>query len=612
MTDQATPPKTPIAIPRGTKRGGEGQWGHGYKEPLNAAEQMKRDDNPINVKDRIFEYAGQWKRGEITSVEQIFVADLRSRFRWYGLYTQRPEEDGYFMWRIRIPGGVLTSEQTRTIGRISQEFGHDVADITDRQNIQLHWIRLVDVPEIWERLEAVGLQTTEACGDTPRNILGCALAGIDADEIIDATPFLTQLNDRIVGDPEFSNLPRKYKPSVTGCRHQCAVHEANDVSFVGNELDDGSVGFDLWVGGGLSSTPHFAQRLGVFVKPEQVEDVFIGVTSIFRDYGYRRSRNKARLKFLMADWGPELFRRVLEEKYLGYTLADGPQAKPSIADVNGSVHRDHTGVGRQKDGQNYLGFALRNGRITGAELIALADLADEEGLGRLRATPQQKMVLLDIPDERLAATMDKLDKLGFPVFASTYRNGMMACTGIEFCKLSIVETKARAEWLYSELEQRLPSFDEPLRINVNGCPNSCARYQLADIGFMGVLVTEKTNGNGEVEKLEGFNVHLGGHLGEPRAFGRKVKGLRLRADELSSFAERVLRVYGEQRNGHRSFGEWVNSLDVKALNELANTAAKGLERVGPKPVSSEEIRPDDNRDHERERFAEKLAAASAR
>jgi sulfite reductase (ferredoxin) len=594
---------TELKIPR-PKRGGEGQWGLGYREPLNAAEQMKRDDNPINVKERIFEYAEQWKRGEITSVENIFVADLRSRFRWYGLYTQRPEEDGYFMWRIRIPGGVLTSEQTRTIGRISQEFGHDVADITDRQNIQLHWIRLPDVPEIWERLEAVGLQTTEACGDTPRNILGCPLAGVDADEIIDGSPLIQQLNDRIVGDPEFSNLPRKYKPSVTGCRHQCAVHEANDVSFVGNQLDDGAVGWDLWVGGGLSSTPHFAQRLGVFVKPEQVEEVFIGVTSIFRDYGYRRSRNKARLKFLMADWGPELFRQVLEEKYLNYKLDDGPMAKPSS-----EVHRDHTGVGRQKDGQNYLGFALRNGRVSGSELIALADLADREGQGRLRATAQQKMVLLDIPDERLAATMDALDDLGFPVYSSAYRAGMMACTGIEFCKLSIVETKARAEWLYTELEKRFPDFDEPIRINVNGCPNSCARYQLADIGFMGVLVTEKVNGNGEVDKLEGFNVHLGGHLGEPRAFGRKVKGLRLRADELGSFAERVLRVYREQRNGHATFGEWLNSLDTKAVNELAQNASKGLERVGPKPISSEEIRPDDNRDHERERFAHKLAAA---
>jgi sulfite reductase (ferredoxin) len=597
-----------IEIPR-PKRG-EGQWALGYREPLNAAEQMKRDDNPLNVKDRIFDYADKWKRGEIKSVENIFVADLRSRFRWYGLYTQRPEEDGYFMWRIRIPGGVLSSDQARAIGGISQEFGHDVADVTDRQNIQLHWIRLPDVPEIWERLESVGLQTTEACGDTPRNILGCPLAGVDADEIIDGTDLIYACNERVVGDPEFSNLPRKYKTSITGCRHQCAVHEANDVSFVGVELDDGSKGFDVWVGGGLSSTPYFAQRLGAFVEPEKVVDVYVGVTSIFRDYGYRRSRNKARLKFLMNDWGPELFRRVLEEQYLGYPLPDGPAPKPLVSEVNGSVHRDHTGVGRQQDGQNYLGFALRNGRITGTELGKLADLADAEGQGRLRLTPQQKMVLLDVPDERLAATMDALEDIGFPVFSSAFRTGMMACTGIEFCKLSIVETKARAEWLYQELEKRLPDFDEPIRMNVNGCPNSCARYQLADIGFMGVLVTEKVNGNGEIEKLEGFNVHIGGHLGEPLTFGRKVKGLRLRADELASFAERLLRVYRAQHNGHSSFGQWVNSLDTKAVNELAANAAKGLERVGPKPVSSEEIRPDDNRDHERERFANKLAAAA--
>ncbi len=594
---------SPVKIPR-PKRGGEGQWGLGYKEPLNAAEQMKRDENPIYVKERILEYSDQWRRGQLSDVDHIFVADLRSRFRWYGLYTQRPEEDGYFMWRIRIPGGILTSEQTRVIGKISQDFGRDVADVTDRQNIQLHWIRLPDVREIWERLESVGLQTTEACGDTPRNILGCPLAGVDATEVFDATELLYACNERIVGDPEFSNLPRKWKFSITGCTHQCAVHEANDVAFVGHQRDDGTVGFDVWVGGGLSSTPRFGERLGVFVKPEQALDVYVGITSVFRDYGYRRSRNKARLKFLMADWGPELFRAVLEEKYLGYKLEDGPIAKPSP-----EVHRDHTGVGRQKDGDNYVGFALRNGRITGTELIKLADLADEEGKGRLRTTTQQKMILLDIPDERLAPTMDKLEELGFPVFSSTFRSGMMACTGIEFCKLSIVETKARAEWLYSELENRMPDFDEPIRINVNGCPNSCARYQLADIGFMGVLVTEKLNGAGQLDKLEGFNVHIGGHLGEPHAFGRKVKGLRLRADELPSFAERVLRLYLSQRDGHSTFGEWVNSLDDKKINAFAQEAAKGLERVGPKPVSTEEIRPDDRRDEEREKFLEKLGAS---
>ncbi len=573
-----------VQVPR-PKRA-EGQWALGYREPLNAAEQTKKDQEALEVRDRILSYAEQARRGEL-DVANIFVADLRARFKWYGLYTQRPEEDGYFMIRLRMPGGVLTSEQLRTIAGLSQEFGRDVADVTDRQNVQLHWIRIEDVPEIWRRLEDVGLSTLEACGDVPRNILGCPLAGVDADEVIDATPLVYAVNERLTGTSEFSNLPRKYKMSITGCRHGCAVHEANDVGLVGHRLDDGRVGFDVWVGGGLSSTPHFAQRLGVFVPPEQVVDVCVGITAAFRDYGYRRSRNKARLKFLVADWGPEVFREVLESEYLGFRLEDGPEAKAST-----EAHRDHTGVGRQSDGLNHLGFPLRTGRVTGTELAAFADLAEEVGRGRLRATTQQKMVILDVPDERLAEAMDRLDGLGFPVFSSPFRSGAMACTGIEFCKLAIVETKARARWLYEELERRLPDFDEPLRINVNGCPNSCARYQLADIGFMGVLVTERTNGAGSVERLEGYNVHVGGRLGSQRAFGRKVRGLRLRADELVSFTERLLGLYRDRRGGHATFGEWTDSLDDRELNRVAQEAAEGLERVGPRPLALAEIRPE--------------------
>jgi sulfite reductase (ferredoxin) len=566
-----------VDVPR-PKRG-EGQWALGYREPLNAPEQNKKDDDPLNVRERILEYAK-------TGFKSIFVADLRSRFRWYGLYTQRPEEDGFFMMRIRIPGGRMTTDQLRTIARISKDYGRDVADVTDRQNVQLHWIRIDDVPEIWERLDAVGLSTLEACGDTPRNILGCPLAGVDADEVLDASDLVYSLNARLTGTPEFSNLPRKYKISITGCRHQCAVHEANDVGLVGVELDDGRTGFDVWVGGGLSSTPHFAQRLGAFVPPEKVVDVTAAITAVFRDYGYRRSRNKARLKFLIADWGAAKFREVLEG-YLGYHLEDGPAAKPSK-----DAHRDHTGVGRQHDGRNSLGFSLRAGKVSGSDLEAFADLAERVGSKRLATTTQQKVVMLDVADDRLAEAMDGLESLGYPVFSSAFRSGTMACTGIEFCKLSIVETKGRARWLYEELEHRLPDFDEPIRINVNGCPNSCARYQLADIGFMGVLVTERSDGNGGVERLEGYNVHIGGHLGDAHRFGRKVPGLRLRADELPSFAERVLRVYREQRNGHGSFGEWVNTLDDASLKQFVKTAAQGLERVGPRPLSTEEIRPE--------------------
>src|SRR6185503_17482513 len=277
-----TPPRPVRPAPRPRRKKGEGQWALGYREPLNPNEQSKKDDNPLNVRARIENiYA---KRG----FASIDPADLRGRFRWYGLYTQRrPGIDGgktatlepwelddeYFMLRIRIDGGALTTEQLRVIGQISVDFARDTADITDRQNVQLHWIRIEDVPEIWRRLEGVGLDTTEACGDTPRVILGCPLAGVAKDEVLDATPALREVRDRYIGDPEFSNLPRKYKSSISGCAHHCTNHEINDVSFVGVIGPDGRPGFDLWVGGGLSTNPKFGQRLGAFVEPDRVAEV---------------------------------------------------------------------------------------------------------------------------------------------------------------------------------------------------------------------------------------------------------------------------------------------------------------------------------------------------
>src|SRR6266550_7920937 len=312
-----------MPVATGTKRKrGEGQWALGYREPLNKNEENKRNDDGLNVRQRIIDiYA---KRG----FDSIDPADLRGRFRWFGLYTQRrpgidggktailePEEldDEYFMLRVRIPGGRLSNTQLRTVATVATEFGRDVADVTDRQNVQLHWIRIEDVPEIWRRLEAVGLDSTEACGDTPRVIHGCPLAGVAADETLDATGALRAVRDRYIGDPAFSNLPRKYKSSISGCARHCTNHEINDVAFVGVAGPDGEPGFDLWVGGGLSTNPRFAERLGAFVEPDRVGEVWAGVTGVFRDYGYRRSRTHARLKFLLADWGTERFRQVLEK-----------------------------------------------------------------------------------------------------------------------------------------------------------------------------------------------------------------------------------------------------------------------------------------------------------
>jgi sulfite reductase (ferredoxin) len=548
------------------RKRGEGQWGVGYFEPLNPAERAKRDDDGLNVRARI---ESKYAKHGFRSIDKT---DLRSRFRWWGLYTQRRQgipggatataephelEDEFFMMRIRIPGGQLTSEQLRAIAWASERFGRDVADVTDRQNVQLHWIRIEDVPRIWERLESTGLSTQEACGDTPRVMIGCPLAGVDANELIDATPSLMEAERRHVGDPRFSNLPRKYKTSISGCRQQCAQHEVNDVAFVGVE-HGGRVGFDLWAGGGLSTNPHLAKRLGVFVEPDLVADAWAAVTGVFRDFGYRRARNHARLKFLMADWGPERFRTEVE-KYLGFALPDGPAPLASPAS-----HRDHVGVFEQKDGRSYVGFAPRAGRIPGHQLRRVAALADEFGRGRVRTTTQQKMAVLDVPGERTDDLVGALEDEDLRVHPSPFRAGLMACTGIEFCKLAITETKGRAIWLAGELEERLPGFDEQIRIHVNGCPNSCARFQVADIGLMGAVLPRPDG-----TKSEAFLVHLGGGLGKDGGFGRKAKGIRIFADEAADYVETLLKRYRSRRNGCSSFQEFVRSLSDEELADFA-------------------------------------------
>ena len=544
-------------MPSRQRKRGEGQWALGYREPLNKNEENKKNDDGLNVRNRIVDVYSK------NGFDSIDPADLRGRFRWYGLYTQRrpgidggktavlePEEldDRYFMLRVRIDGGQLSPEQLRAIADVSTKYGRGTADLTDRQNIQLHWIEIENVPAIWDTLESVGLSTTEACGDTPRVILGCPLAGIDADEVIDATPQIEDVQERYIGSPDFSNLPRKFKSALSGCTAQCTVHEINDIAFVGVAGPDGEPGYDVWVGGGLSTNPMFAKRLGAFVRPDQVHEVWAGVTGIFRDYGYRRLRHRARLKFLMNDWGPERFREVLEKDYLGYVLPDGPGPGSPAG------RRDHVGIRPQRDGNYYVGFAPKVGRINGELLHVIGDLAQEYGSGRVRTTTEQKMVILDVPEERTEDLAAELEAHGLQVRPSTFRRQTMACTGIEFCKLAIVETKQRGMDLIDELERRLPDFDEPLSININGCPNSCARIQVADIGLKGQLVTD-ADGN----QVEGYQIHLGGSIGGE--FGKKVRGLKTTADELPDYVERVLLRFQKQKDAGESFADWVRRAD---------------------------------------------------
>ncbi|WP_028046445.1 nitrite/sulfite reductase [Cellulomonas sp. URHE0023] len=538
----------------------EGQWAFDQKEPLNGNELFKQQDDALNVRQRIEDV---YSREGFAS---IAPEDLRGRMRWWGLYTQRkpgidggktatlePHEldDEYFMLRVRCDGGALSLLQLRTIADISVEFGRGTADVTDRQNIQLHWIRIEDVPEIWRRLEAVGLSTQEACGDCPRVVLGSPVAGVAADEIIDGTPAVRAIVDNYIGDPRFSNLPRKFKTAISGSPHHDVAHEINDVAFVGVVHPELGPGFDLWVGGGLSTNPKLGVRLGAFVTLEQIPDVWVGVVSIFRDYGYRRLRTRARLKFLVADWGPEVFRQVLEGEYLGFALEDGPEPPPPP-----TGNRDHVGVHPQNDGNFYIGVAPTVGRISGELLRNLADLVETAGSDRVRLTVEQKIIVLDVAPAKVDPLVDALDALGLPVrHASMFRRGTMACTGIEFCKLAIVETKARATHLIGELENRLPTFDQPITINLNGCPNSCARIQTADIGLKGALA------GGE----DGYQVHLGGGLGMTSGLGKTLRGLRVPAEELPDYVERVAKRFDEQRTEGELFAQWVQRADEEDL-----------------------------------------------
>jgi sulfite reductase (ferredoxin) len=548
---------------------GQGQWALGYREPLNAAEQVKKEAEPLEVRDRIERV---FAPGGFRSIGK---QDLRNRMRWWGLYTQRkqgvpgertgsvePEEleDEFFMLRIRIDGGRLTSEQLRAIAWASETHGRDLADLTDRQNVQLHWIRIEDVPAIWERLEATGLTTAEACGDTPRVILGCPLAGIAGDEVVDATPAIADIRDRFVGTTDFSNLPRKYKSSISGCAVRCTDPEINDVALVGVEHPELGAGYDLWVGGGLSTNPMFAQRLGAFVPPERAAEAWAAVTSLFRDYGYRRSRNHARLKFLVKDWGAEEFRIVLEKEFLDSPLPDGPAPPPA------PMHRrDHVGIQLQRDGRAFVGFAPRAGRLAGHQLRLVADLADRFGDGRIRTTTRQKLAILDVEHAATAELAGELDRLDLPATPAPFRKGVMACTGIEFCKLAIGETKGRARWLAEELDQRVSGLDEEVRVHVNGCPNSCARFQVADIGLMSALA-RRPDGT----RSDAFLVHLGGGMGDGASFGRKVKGVKVFAEDAADYVETLVRRYRARRGpGGPTFTEFVRGLDDDELTRFA-------------------------------------------
>ena len=550
---------TKTAKPRAKKP--QGQWLIDGTAPLNHDEEIKQASPVLDVKQRVID---TYSKGGFDSIDR---EDLYPRFKWLGLYTQRKQnlggeftgednkvlEDKYFMMRIRFDGGICSTAQARAVGELSRDYARSTVDLTDRQNIQFHWVRIEDVPAIWEKLEANGLNTWDACGDVPRVILGSPVAGIAKDEIIDATPAIRQIQEIVTAD-EFQNLPRKFKSAISGNARQDVVHEINDLAFIGVEHPELGPGFECYVGGGLSTNPMLAQSLGAFVTLEQVPDVWANVVRIFRDYGYRRLRNRARLKFLVAEWGVEKFRQILEEDYLGYRLPDGPHAPNNLVD------RDHIGVHEQKDGNLYIGVKPTLGHMSGEQLIALADLAEKYGVTDLRFTPFKEVLLLGVEPEAVENLQADLEEMGLYSKPSEFRRGLLSCTGLEYCKLAHVTTKSRAIELADELEERFGDLDSPITISLNGCPNACARHQVSDIGLKGQMVD-----NGHGEKVEGFQVHLGGTIGEGANFGRKLRGHKVLSSELTEYVARVVQRFVDKREGAETFRDWVARADEEDL-----------------------------------------------
>jgi sulfite reductase (ferredoxin) len=515
------------------------------------AERLKREKNPWEAFDEARRFALEGRTSVLPEWASFY-------FKWWGIYTQgdgvgatggvggEGKVTEYFMMRIGIPGGRATSQQLRTIGALARAHGRNLADITTRQAIQLHWLTIESLPEVVDALEAVGLSPRSACGDVVRNVTGCPLAGIDREEIIDASPLALAISHELQGNRDFFNLPRKFKVTVTGCPVWCSYPEINEIGLTAIRNGD-EVGYSVRVGGGLSSDPHLGVRLNAFVRQDQAVRVSRGIAELFRSQdSLRESRDRARLKhlFLRQGWTAEKFQSELEA-IIGYQLAPAaPETPPE------DVLRDHVGVHPQKQaGLNSIGATVLRGRLTGEQLESVADLADRLGAGEIRTTIMQNFILTGVPAAKTQEAVRGLADLGLTVEASSFWRGTVACTGTEFCKLAITETKGFARWLVEEMETRLPGFEQQLRLNVTGCPNNCGQSWIADVGLEG----KKIKHDGQL--VDAWYFSLGGALGKHAALARQVN-YRCSSHDVPDAIERLLRGYLGTRHGEENLRAW--------------------------------------------------------
>lgn len=541
-------------------------------------ERLKLAKNPWEAFDEVRQFAREGRASVTPEWASLY-------FKWWGVYTQG---DGvgatggkggeglaseYFMLRIGIPNGIVTSHQLRTIGGLTRKYARNLADITTRQNIQLHWLTLDSLPEVVDALDKIGMSPKGACGDVVRNVTGCPLAGLAADELIDASPIAFEISELLKGNPDYVNLPRKFKISATGCRDWCCYPEINDVALTPAVNESGEVGFSLRVGGGLSKEPHLAERLDAFVLPHQAVPVVKAIAELFREQqGLRENRDRARLKylFLREGWTPEKFLAEIQSR-VDFTIFSGvPEQVPS------GVLRDHVGIHPQKQpGLVYVGASVLRGRMTGEQLEAAADLAERYGDGNLRATVSQNLIFVNIPKEKAAELVGELNKIGMHVEGTVFWRGAIACTGTEFCKLAITETKAFTRWVVQEMEERLPEFDQELRLHVTGCSNGCGQHWIADIGMEGKKIKQ------DGVMVDAYYFCVGGAVGEHAGISRQV-GYRVAATAVPESIERLLRQY----LGERTSGETLRAWFARHSNDelrayLAGEPAPAVERDVP-------------------------------
>jgi sulfite reductase (ferredoxin) len=545
-------------------------------------ERLKREQNPWEAHAEIERFAREgW--------DSVPSEWLGTYFRWWGIYTQG---DGvgavggkggegkavrHFMVRIRIPNGIIESPQLRTIADLAEWHGRGVADITVRQNFQLHWVTLEALPDVFRALWLQGVTTMGSCGDVTRNVTGCPVAGLDADELIDASPIVLEATRMLNGNPAFYNLPRKFKVSISGCRAWCTYPEINDIGLTATRHPAGEIGFTVRVGGGLSTDPHLGVRLDAFVPAARALAVVRASAEIFRESDVlRQNRERARLKFLFLQhgWTADRFLGAIEER-LGSPLPPGvPEDPPDDA------YRDHVGIHpQQASGTCYVGVAVLRGRLNAEQLRVVADLADRYGTGTLRTTSMQNLIVPNVPTGRAGALVRELEAADFVLDASPFRRGTVACTGTEFCKLALTETKGFARGLVEALEQRLPGFEQHLRINVTGCPNSCGQHWIADLGLEG----KKTKVDGAL--VDAYYFCVGGAVGRHQAVARPV-GLRLPATAVAPAIERLLRTFLGERRPNENFRQFAarhtdDELRVLLAGELVEAVARDVAAERP-------------------------------